>query len=103
MIRQYTRACVRQHLRLSGGKCTAVRLLKKNYMGDTEQLQDVEHLKEMAADPRFEAAVQEGVCTFLREHEIPHSGAQRRKEYRGSRRIWTMERRLRPRWWMRIS
>ena len=79
VIRQYTRACVRQHLRLSGGKCTAVRLLKKNYMGDTEQLQDVEHLKEMAADPRFEAAVQEGVCTFLREHEIPLPERKRRK------------------------
>ena len=79
VIRQYTRACVRRYLRLSGGKCTAARLLNKNYTGGADRPQEVEHLKRMVADPRFEAAVQEGVSSFLRENGIPVPERKRRK------------------------
>ena len=82
LIRQYTRNCIRQHLKLAGGKCSAVRLLKKNYTGSADQLRDVEYLKAMAADPRFEEAVQEGVRVFLEERSVPLPGRKRRKNVR---------------------
>lgn len=79
VIRQYTRACIRRLLRLPGGKCTASRLLNKHYKGGADRQQEIEHLKRMVADPRFEDAVQEGVRAFLREKEIPIPERKRRK------------------------
>lgn len=81
-IYQYTRSCIRQYLKLSCGKCSASRLQRKSYMGGAERPQDVRHLKAMAADPQFEAAVREGVLTFLQEKGIPAPERKKRKYVR---------------------
>lgn len=79
VIRQHTQSCIRNLLKLKAGKSTAVRMLKKSYMGKAERPEDVIRLKEMVSDERFAAAVQEGVLLYLEEQKIPIPDRKKRK------------------------
>lgn len=71
VVRQYTQYYVRKYSGTGRGKCTASRFLKKSYERGADRTPDVERLKAMVSDERFETAVQEGVLLYFTEKKIP--------------------------------
>lgn len=74
LIHLYTESYMREYFLVQKKrKRSPLRILNKAYMGGADRMQDVEVLKAMVADERFESAIQQGVLAYLAESrtELP--------------------------------
>ncbi|HBN56675.1 MAG TPA: hypothetical protein DD414_07850 [Lachnospiraceae bacterium] len=71
LIHLYTESYMREYFLVKKKrKRSSARILNKAYMGGADRIQDVEVLKSMVADERFEAAIQKGVLAYLEASRI---------------------------------